>query len=128
MLKVCATVRHIEYMPTTELRSFTEAESYCISVLPGSTLALPQNQNENDCLRSFYPATNLWIGAYGKFQSTPWRDNEGQNISWTNFAGQPGTNRAKSAYCLAMLSQNSGKWSDHHCDTRYTVFCQRGKA
>ena len=95
---------HIEYLLTTEKKMFTEANSYCKSRLQGGTLALPRDQLENDCLKSFYPNTSFLTGG-----SQPWQfmsqDTKGQDINPTA----------------------SMEGSEHLYDTEHFI-CQRGKA
>ncbi len=104
--------------------SWDGADQACKALGATATLAVVQNQAENDILRSMIGSAQVWLGGNDKAVEGTFAWVDGTPWAFSNWApGEPNNNDNED--CAVLLGNNGGKWNDRDCPDPLGYLCER---
>ncbi len=98
-----------------------------VSEYLGGHLVTITSEAENNFVKEFIGACNLWIGATDKDQEGNWKWVSGEPFSYTDWgSGQPDNDSGgdEGAEHYAHIWYNSGAWNDNNGCVKYAFLCE----
>ncbi|KAL6481361.1 hypothetical protein MHYP_G00094410 [Metynnis hypsauchen] len=117
------------YKYIAELKTWAEAEEYCISL--GGNLAAIHSAQTQDFLKKLGRSKDgkyfrTWIGAHDGTQDFVWFWSDGSKFDFKAWhSGEP-NNKERAEKCLEMNYGDEVLWNDARCSTKLYSVCQTG--
>ncbi|XP_028829390.1 macrophage mannose receptor 1-like [Denticeps clupeoides] len=109
---VCYNANNNQYIYVGEVKSWTDAQTYCRSTY--TDLVSIRSSAENAKVSALRQNSFMWIGLY---RTRTWSDQS--NSTFTNWkSGQP-----DNAGCTAASFTNSGQWAEENCGSSLPFIC-----
>ncbi|XP_063164816.1 C-type lectin BpLec-like [Candoia aspera] len=113
----------------SELKTWKDAEVFCIEQTAGCHLASIHSKAETDAMSNYLQlvgsAGDIWIGLWDPFQHRTWQWSDGSKTDFSSWdEGEP-NNYGGNEYCVELRERKGyRKWNDRNCDHGSPFLCK----